>query len=185
MGIFSRRRNDSVKQRKVTTAKQALQFVREHGIVLVSGKGPAPRLSEAIVGLPIKGRWWAHPRSHQMFRIFRELSDSPEIIVCRLVNDKLTFVHRRLWPALVRAARHFSARQLERAGQEHTTSGYHVARTVPFPKWVPLQVTEEAKLLTEEEALHTLGAAFHRARIDSELRVAKRRSQPWPTQRIG
>ena len=32
---------------------------REHGIVLVSAKGPAPRLTEAIIGKPIKGSWWA------------------------------------------------------------------------------------------------------------------------------
>jgi hypothetical protein len=152
-----------VKPKKVNTTQEAIEFVRRHGIVLVSGRGPVPRLSEAIVGSPINGSWWAHPLSHEIFRIFRALGSSPEIIVCRLVNNKLTFVHRRLWPALVRAARHFSARQLEEAGQEHTASGYHVARTVPFPKWVPKQVIKEAKLLTEEEALQALDTALNKA----------------------
>lgn len=41
------------------TAAEMLDFVREHGIVLVSAKGPAPRLTEAIIGKPIKGSWWA------------------------------------------------------------------------------------------------------------------------------
>jgi hypothetical protein len=82
------------------------------------------------------------------------------MLVCRLVNNKLTLVHRRLWPALVRAAQHFSARQIEQAGQEHTASGYHVARIIPFPRWVPREVIEEAKLLTEEEALQALDAAL-------------------------
>ena len=81
------------------------------------------------------------------------------------MNNKLTLVHRRLWPALVRAARHFSARQLDEAGQEHTAAGYHVARTVPFPKWVPHQVIEEAKLLTEEEALQALDTTLNKAGI--------------------
>jgi hypothetical protein len=158
----------SVKPKKVNTTKEAIEFVRRHGIVLVSGRGPVPRLSEAIVGSPIHGSWWAHPLSHEIFRIFRALGSSPEIIVCRLVNNKLTFVHRRLWPALVRAARHFSARQLEEAGQEHTALGYHVARTVPFPKWVPKQVIKEAKLLTEEEALRALDTALNKAGDDSK-----------------
>ena len=154
--LVKRSRLATVKPKKVSTPNQAIEFVRNHGIVLVSGKGPVPRLSEAIVGSPIKGSWWAHPCSHDMFRIFRAVSDSRDILVCRLVNNKLTLVHRRLWPALVRAARHFSGRQLEEAGQEHTTAGYHVARTVPFPKWVPRQVIQEANLLTEEEALQAL-----------------------------
>jgi hypothetical protein len=93
-----------MKPENVSTAKDAIDFVRRHGIVLVSGKGPVPRLSEAIVGSPIKGSWWAHPRSHDMFRILGAASNSPDIVVCRLVNNKLTLVHRRLWPALVRSS---------------------------------------------------------------------------------
>lgn len=149
-----------VKPKQVTTAKEAIDFVRKHGIVLVSGKGPAPPLAEAIVDSAIKGSWWAHPRSHEMFQIFRAVGDSPEILVCRLVDEKVKLVHRRLWPAMVRAAQYFSARQLEQAGQEHTASGYHVARNVPFPKWVPAEVLKEAKLLKEKEALDALESAF-------------------------
>jgi len=44
-----------MKPEKVSTANDAVDFVRRHGIVLVSGKGPVPRLSEAIVGSRIKG----------------------------------------------------------------------------------------------------------------------------------
>ena len=32
------------------TADDAMSFVREHGIVLASGKGPVPRLAEVIAG---------------------------------------------------------------------------------------------------------------------------------------
>jgi hypothetical protein len=140
------------------TPKQAIDFVGEHGVVLASGKGPVPRLAEVIAGGPIKGSWWGHAKSHEIFRIFSALGESPEILVCRLVGGKITFVHRRLWPALVRASSHFSARQLEQAGQEHTESGYHVARNVAFPKWVPAEVTKQAKLLSEQEAVHALGS---------------------------
>jgi hypothetical protein len=139
------------------TPERAIDFVRAHGVVLASGKGPVPRLAEVIAGGPIQGSWWAHPKSHDIFRVFQALDESSEVLVCRLVGGKITFVHRWLWPALVRAAPHFSARQLERVGQEHTTSGYHVARNIAFPKWVPQGVVEQAKLLSEQEALHALG----------------------------
>jgi len=140
------------------TPEQAIDFVRTHGVVLASGKGPAPRLAEAIVGGPIKGSWWAHPKSHEIFRIFSVVGESSEVLVCRLVAGKITFVHRRLWPALLRAASHFSARQLAKVSQEHTASGYHVAHSLAFPTWVPQEVAEQARLLSEQEALQALGS---------------------------
>ena len=50
-------------------ADAAMAFVRRHGIVLVSAKGPAPRLTEAIAGEPIKGSWWGHSKGHQIFAV--------------------------------------------------------------------------------------------------------------------
>ena len=54
---------------KCATSEEALAFVREHGVVLVSAKGTVPRLTEAIIGEPIKGSWWAHPQSHHIFTV--------------------------------------------------------------------------------------------------------------------
>ena len=51
------------------TAAGAIAFVRQHGVVLVSAQGAVPRLTEAIVGEPVKGSWWAHPKSHHIFAI--------------------------------------------------------------------------------------------------------------------
>jgi len=139
------------------TSEEAIVFVRQHGVVLVSAKGAVPRLTEVIAGEPIKGRWWAHPKSHQIFAILQAVTDSKEILVCRLVESKVTLVHRRLWPALVRVAERFSLTRIAQVREEHTPSGHHVSREVPFPKWVPAEVTELAKSLDEREALIALG----------------------------
>ena len=170
-----------VKAKKIMTARNAIDFIRQHGVVLASGKGPVPRLSEAIIGSSIKGSWWAHPRSHDIFRVFRVVGDSDDILVCRLMDGKVTFVYRWLWPALVRMADHFSARQLEEARQEHTRSGYHVARSVPFPKWVPPEVLEKAKLLTEGEALGVLACALPKGKLSATQpkRLTRRSSRRW------
>jgi hypothetical protein len=90
------------------TAAEAISFIKEHGVVLASAKGPVPRLTEAIVNEPIRGSWWAHPKSHDIFAIFQAVTDSKDVLVCRLVDRKVTFVHRRLWPSLVRVARQIS-----------------------------------------------------------------------------
>jgi hypothetical protein len=54
------------------TADDAIAFVQKHGVVLASAKGPVPRLTEAIVGEPIQGSWWSHPKSHQTSLSFRQ-----------------------------------------------------------------------------------------------------------------
>jgi hypothetical protein len=150
------RHSDLVIRHCRMTSTQAIAFIKNHGAVLASARGPLPRLAELIANEPIRGSWWAHPRSHHIFRIFQRISESPDILVCRIVNGKLTFVHRRLWPALVRAAKHFPTERLAQAGQEHTPAGYHVRRDLPFPRWVSAKVLKEAKLLTEAEALAIL-----------------------------
>ena len=138
------------------TAGEALAFVRTHGIVLASARGPVPRLAEAIVGAPIKGSWWAHPDSHRIYAIFEQLADSPDLLICRLVEGKVTFVHRRLWPALARLASEFQPDRICQVRQEHTPSGRHVNHEVPFPQWVPPEVMGEARALTEQQARDAL-----------------------------
>lgn len=139
------------------TAAQAVAFIKKHGVVLASAMGPVPRLTEAITGEAIKGSWWGHPKSHQIFSALQAVADSDDVLICRLVGGKVTFVHRRLWPALVRVAKKFPADRIAKVSEEHTPSGKHVTRAVPFPKWVPADVMIQAKALTEEEALAELG----------------------------
>jgi len=140
------------------TAEEALAFVRRHGVVLVSAKGTAPRLTEAIAGESITGSWWAHPKSHHIFSILGAVTDSDQVLVCRLVGGKITLVHRRLWPSLVRLARCFAPEQLAQVREEHTPSGRHVSRLVPFPDWVPADVSAQAGAVEEQQALAALGA---------------------------
>ena len=140
------------------TSRQAAAFVRKHGVVLESAAGPVPSLSVAIAGEPIQGSWWSHPRSHEIFELTQEIRGREDVLVCRLVNGKITFVHRRLWPALVRVAKRFPNRQLARVHEVHTSSGRHVTKEVAFPKWVPVEVATEASRLSEQEARRELGS---------------------------
>jgi len=142
----------------IASARQALAFVRRHGVVLASAKGTAPRLAEEIAGEPIKGSWWAHPQGRRIFSILSAVCESNEVLVCRLVDGKVTLVHRRLWPALVRLSKRFTPAQLAQVREEHTASGRHVARTVAFPRWVPAKILAQARALDEDEALASFGA---------------------------
>lgn len=140
------------------TPRQAIAFVRMHGVVLESAKGPVPSLAEKIAGAPIRGSWWTHPRSHDIFRITRAVRDAPDILVCRLVAGRITYVHRRLWPSLVHLADRFPLDRLAQLHEIHTDSGHHVIEKTVFPEWVPGETTTEAEKLSYEQAASNLGS---------------------------
>jgi hypothetical protein len=132
--------------------KQGLAFVRRHGIVLQAARGPVPSLAEEIAGGPIRGSWWGHPKGHEIFRVADAVSESDEVLVCKLVDGKVTYVHRRLWPALVKLAARFRKAQLVKVWNEHTQTGAHRSRTTAFPEWVPGDVLREAEQLSMADA---------------------------------
>jgi hypothetical protein len=140
------------------TIRQALTFIRRHGAVLEAAHGPVPSLAEAIAGEPVRGSWWSHPKSQEIFAVTRAIRDSDDVLVCRLIKGKVTFVHRRLWPALVRAASHLPPDRLSQVREVHTSSGHHATKVVPFPKWVPSSVRAAARRLSDESAIAELGA---------------------------
>ena len=98
----------------------------------------------------------------------QQAGDSPDILVCRLVAGHVTWVHRRLWPALVRTADHFHAEQLAQIREEHTASGAHVTGSVAFPQWVPAEVSAQAQQLGEREAKLLLGAVIDLAFVPAK-----------------
>jgi hypothetical protein len=140
------------------TPNQAIAFVRKHGVVLESGRGPVPCLAEAVAQEPIKGSWWSHPKSKEIFARTRTVRDDDDILVCRIVGGKVTFVHRRLWPSLVRLANRIPKARLAQLIEEHTPSGRHMVRTVPYPNWATAEVSRLALKLSEPEAIAQLGA---------------------------
>ena len=139
------------------TTAEALEFVRKHGVVLESGNGPVPSLASAVAGESIRGSWWAHSRGREIFAATRAVRNCPEVLVCRLIDNKITYVHCRLWPALVRLSRKFSEVQLRQVSEVHTASGKHHVEETPFPDWVPAEDVAQASSLSEEDAFSLLG----------------------------
>jgi hypothetical protein len=126
--------------------------VRRRGVVLQSARGPTPSLAELVVGAPIRGSWWGHPRSHEIFDAINRARSSPAICATGLVRGKVTLVHRRLWPAAARLADRFDPGALDALHEEHTESGAHRASRTTFPAWVPPGALRSAAELSEEAA---------------------------------
>jgi hypothetical protein len=137
-------------------AKQALAWVEECGIAVESARARVPSLVQMVVGEPVRGSWWAHPKGNEILRLSRSIRTSPDILVCRLLDGKITYIHRRLWPAVARLARRFSKQRLAAVKEVHTPTGKHKLLVTPFPKWVPQEILRDAQKLTEKEAASQL-----------------------------
>ena len=127
-------------------------------MVLQAARGLVPSLAEAIAGGPIRGSWWGHPKGRIIFHASQAVCESPEILVCKLIDGKVTYVHRRVWPALVKLASRFRKEQLAKVWDEHTQSGAHVSKQIGFPQWVPRDVMKDAEALSIAEAEEVLSA---------------------------
>jgi hypothetical protein len=125
------------------TVQRALNLLKKQGVMLEAARGPLPNLVDLVAGGPRKGSWWTHPRGREIFVVTRSVRDSPDVLVTRLIDGHITYVHRRLWPARIR--------------EVHTKSGAHRIEAQPFPGWVPKDVRRQAAALTKESAIQQLG----------------------------
>ena len=83
---------------------RVVEELERHGLLLESDP-TLPSVVTLVAGGPVKGSWWGHPKGHEIFRVSRQLAEHDDALLCKLLSGKLTYVHRRLWPALVTVGR--------------------------------------------------------------------------------
>ena len=143
------------------TPANVLAVVERRGIVCEAARrNGVPSLVDEIAGEAVRGNWWSHPRSKTIFAATRAARDSADVLVCRLIDGKITFVHRRLWPALVRIADRFDPARLARLHEVHSASGKHTIEQSPFPDWVPADVLSAGRKLSKPDAVAQLQILF-------------------------
>jgi hypothetical protein len=140
-----------------TTVKQAMAWVKKKGITVESARATVPSFAQMVAREPLQGSWWVHPKSKDIFQLSRAVRDSPDVLVCRLVDGKITYIHRRLWPALIALATRFSKQRLAALKEVHTPAGEHKLLIIPFPVWVPNEALRASQKLTEKTATAELG----------------------------
>ena len=69
--------------------------------LLLESDPKLPGVCRLITGEPMKGSWWSHPMAQTIFQVNERLDDHPDVIITKLISNKVTFVHRRLWPDLL------------------------------------------------------------------------------------
>ena len=84
-------------------AALGLRALERHDLLLMTD-ARLPCLVALIAGGPVRGSWWGHPKGKRIFAAGLELEDHRDVAAVKLVSGKATFVHRRLWPALLAVA---------------------------------------------------------------------------------
>ena len=138
-----------------------------------------------ITGTPIPGSWWAHPEAHAIYSAIRRLDSHADVVRTRLVSGKITYVHRRLWGALLAAAR---SREMWRLGglssearallEMVTKKGVvqtdRLRRRGPSATSIGEAARElETRLLVHSSEIHTQ-KGFHAKRLETWNRWARR-----------
>jgi hypothetical protein len=78
----------------VRNTTDALRLLEKRGVYTLAD------LVVAVAGHKPAGSWWGHPKGKLIYAISTELEDHPDVLACKL--PRATFVHRTLWPPLLR-----------------------------------------------------------------------------------
>lgn len=161
--------------------KEVLDQVRERGLLLQSDP-TVLSVSRLVLGSPIKGSWWGHPQGRAIWLITERLADHRDVLVVKLLAAKVTYVHRRLWPAFYTVARSQEPWQLQglSVGARAILAMLGKAgsvRTDQLPRrtsgWSPATRELEARLLVLSQEVHTDSGA-HARQLESWDHWARR-----------
>ena len=93
------------------------RLLAEDGL-LMQADPALPSVTTLVAGKPIEGSWWGHASGRAIFAVCEALDDDPDVLATRLVNGKVTFVHRRLWSSLLAMATSGEGWQLDGLSRE-------------------------------------------------------------------
>jgi hypothetical protein len=103
------------KEEGSVTREEALDFVRKHKLVpFTDVDGAAPSFVRAIVGGPVRGSWWGHPKGNEIYNLAGAVQ--AEVLTVKLLGGKETLVHQALWPAFLRVVTDRAWRRARIAG---------------------------------------------------------------------
>jgi hypothetical protein len=72
--------------------------------MLVSQDKLLPSVVGIMTGERLNRSWWNHPKAHKIFGCLERLGEDSDVLVSRLIGGKVTYIHRRLWPAFLAVA---------------------------------------------------------------------------------
>jgi hypothetical protein len=138
----------------------------ETGGLLVLQDKVFPNVVTIVTGESLGSSWWSHPRSHEIFRWANELADDADVVVAKLLDGKVTFIHRRLWPALLAVANGRESWQTAGLSRDGRALFDRVECAEGVLTSGPASTELQRRLLVHGEQVHT-ETGRHRTRLES------------------
>lgn len=80
--------------------EEVRRWLRREGLLLKQDRA-LPNVVSIVLGASLRGSWWAHPEARRVFDVLTRLAGEPSVLATKLISRKDTFVHERLWPAVL------------------------------------------------------------------------------------
>jgi len=168
------------------TLSATLAVIQERGLLLLQDP-TLPCLVTHVAGRPVRGSWWAHPEGGAIYAIASALEQHPDVLVTKLVLGKVTFVHRRLVPALVAVGSARSAWQLA----DLPEPAQRLLASLDAAEGAPLRATGEPakalerRLLAHARQVHTTSGKHATELVAWSALVQERALSPLPAEAAG
>lgn len=70
--------------------------LQKFGLLLLSDSY-LPSVTGLVANEKVSGSWWSHKAAQKIFVVSEMLEDHPDVMIMKLVSNKVTFVYRELW----------------------------------------------------------------------------------------
>lgn len=148
------------------------QALERYGLLLQHDR-ELPSVTLIVAGEPIRGSWWGHPLGHAIYDLLDGFGEQSGQLEAKLIDGKVTYVHRRLWPAFFALARHELEARLAKLPATTVALFRHVESHGPIRAdalppalaSAPRELTKsiralETALLVHSDSIHT-GSGAH------------------------
>ena len=155
----------------MSTCRDVQRALAKHGLLLLQDKNALDVVS-MLAGEKLSTSWWGHAAGHTIFACLERLDDDPDVIATRLLG-KVTYVHRKLWPAFLAIATAREPWQMEGLTPDARTLFDAVQRADARATGRIARELEE-RLLVHAAQVHT-ESGRHEMQLQAWPRVAKTR----------
>ena len=153
--------------------ERVLAALAEHGLLLQQDR-ELPSVVSLVTGSALRTSWWSHPRGRLVFAVLGGLADHDDVLFTKLLQEKVTLVHRRLWPSLLAVARAREAWQTARLSAPAKKLLERVEREGELQASGAAVKELEGRLLVHAEEVHT-DSGKHALRVEDWSAWARRR----------
>ncbi len=157
----------------MASCKDVERAIAKHGVLLVQDK-TAMDVVGILAGEKLSTSWWGHAAGQKIFACLERLDDDPEVLSTRLVAGKITYVHRRLWPAFLAIARSHASWQTNGLSMDAVRLLDSVKKSGTRATGRAAKELQE-RLLVHAEQVHT-ESGRHETQLEAWSRAQKTRA---------